>query len=840
VEKLSAILSGFCSERTKFVAMLRQVSSNILKLNLSVLALGFSCFLCQAFGQTSIVWPPDVEESACNAELSDVDLEPEVELDGGCDELSVAFQDIALEVPCAQSTWVDRNWTVVACGDTLHHVQHIRIGDNQKPYVSNLSSNGGHYCEGGFDWLPILKDDCDASLEADISFVDTVTLCQGITSFTIVLNVADECGNVLDTAYSVYFHDLAPPTLNAFPSDTTLQCGQPVPWESIDYEDCGGLAFASEDTLTFPFCSGQRIVREVSLTDACGAQTQASQTINFIDTTDPVIQMPTEITVSCPNPVVLSPIVVEDACAEVFVSESVDTVVVDCGIQYVRTIVASDVCGNIAQATQVISQIDNIPPEFDWIPNDTTLACSDSVPEAVLPLAIDVCSDIAGVSVEERVEEGNCPAEYTLIRTFTAQDVCGNSIEAEQRIAFVDSVAPILTIAGDSGDGALEVACGASVPLPALDVSDNCSAWTATTAIANEPGECNGENVQTFTFVVTDECGNASTMSRAVSITDTLAPTVISAPVDTLIGCNAELPDDVPVFLEECSTVNVLLTESTTDGGCAGSSTVIQRWEATDACGNGVDVTREITIADMEGPAILSELEELMLFLEPDQATGSEVLPPASLEVEDQCDAMPTWTYADTLASIETEIGVEHWVRTYVAEDECGNTTVGQQAITVVVKVYGCIDQMACNFDAGANEDDGSCLFVDECGNCGGDAYAGCTDATACNFDALAGCGDGSCEYPEMYFDCQGQLIPASLCGEGTAFDSISGKCRPIDDCIASEEACGPLTVWNAELELCVPEFISAACYFDTDQNGAVSIGDLLNLLSAFGQECDP
>ena len=249
-----------------------------------------------------------------------------------------------------------------------------------------------------------------------------------------------------------------------------------------------------------------------------------------------------------------------------------------------------------------------------------------------------------------------------------------------------------------------------------LDVSDNCSAWTPTTGVANEPGECNGENVQTFTFVVTDECGNASTISRSVSITDTLAPTVISAPVDTVIGCNAELPDDVPVFSEECSTVNVLLTESTTDGGCAGSSTVIQRWEATDACGNGVDVTREITIADLEGPTILSELEELMLFLEPDQATGSEALPPASLEVEDQCDAMPTWTYADTLASIETEIGVEHWVRTYVAEDECGNTTVGQQAITVVVKVYGCIDQMACNFDAGANEDDGSCLFVDECG----------------------------------------------------------------------------------------------------------------------------
>ena len=787
-----------------FVSMLHRVTSKIPELTACFFSLCISALFSPAFGQTSVIWPPDVEESACSVELSDVFMEPEVELDGGCGELSVSFQDIALDVPCVQSTWVDRNWTVVACGDTLNHVQQIRIGDNQKPYVSNLSSNGGHYCEGGFDWLPLVKDDCDASLEAYISFEDTLTLCQGITSFTIVLNVADGCGNVLDTAYRVYFHDLAPPSFNAFPPDTTLQCGQPVPWESIGYENCGGLTFASEDTLTFPFCSGQRIVREVSLTDACGAQTQASQTINFTDNTPPVIHMPAESTVSCSDSVVLTPIVVEDACAEVFVSESVDTLVVDCGIQYVRHIQASDVCGNMAQATQVISQIDNIPPEFDWIPNDTTLACSDSVPEAVLPIVFDVCGEVAEVSLDERIEEGSCPAEYTLIRTFTAQDVCGNSIEAEQRIAFVDSVAPIATIREGSVDDALEVACGASVPLPVLDASDNCSAWTATTGVANEPGECNGENVQTFTFVVTDECGNGSTISRSVSITDTLAPTVISAPVDTVIGCNVELPDDVPVFSEECSTVNVLLTESTTDGGCAGSSTVIQRWEATDACGNGVDVTREITIADLEGPTILSELEELMLFLEPDQATGSEALPPGALEVEDQCDATPTWTYADTLASIEMEIGVEHWVRTYVAEDECGNTTLAQQAITVVSKVYGCIDQMACNFDATANED------------------------------------DGSCEYPEMYFDCQGHLIPASLCGEGTAFDSISGQCRPTNDCVASEEACGPLTVWNEDLELCVPEFISAACYFDTDQNGAVSIGDLLNLLSAFGQECGP
>ena len=35
----------------------------------------------------------------------------------------------------------------------------------------------------------------------------------------------------------------------------------------------------------------------------------------------------------------------------------------------------------------------------------------------------------------------------------------------------------------------------------------------------------------------------------------------------------------------------------------------------------------------------------------------------------------------------------------------------------------------------------------------------GCTDATACNFDASANLDDGSCTYPESeYLDCEGTL----------------------------------------------------------------------------------
>ena len=63
----------------------------------------------------------------------------------------------------------------------------------------------------------------------------------------------------------------------------------------------------------------------------------------------------------------------------------------------------------------------------------------------------------------------------------------------------------------------------------------------------------------------------------------------------------------------------------------------------------------------------------------------------------------------------------------------------------------GCTDATACNYDADALLDDGSCLQLDACGECGGsgidtdgdgicdaEEIAGCQDETACNYDPAA------------------------------------------------------------------------------------------------------
>jgi hypothetical protein len=50
------------------------------------------------------------------------------------------------------------------------------------------------------------------------------------------------------------------------------------------------------------------------------------------------------------------------------------------------------------------------------------------------------------------------------------------------------------------------------------------------------------------------------------------------------------------------------------------------------------------------------------------------------------------------------------------------------------ILLNGCTDSTACNYDALANNDDGSCGYI-----------SGCTDSTAPNYDATATCDDGSC-----------------------------------------------------------------------------------------------
>ena len=107
-----------------------------------------------------------------------------------------------------------------------------------------------------------------------------------------------------------------------------------------------------------------------------------------------------------------------------------------------------------------------------------------------------------------------------------------------------------------------------------------------------------------------------------------------------------------------------------------------------------------------------------------------------------------------------------------------GNHNELGQALNTEGVPTGCTDDTACNYDSVATEDDGSCLYTDACGVCGGLGAiydCGCSDIPA-----------GDC-------DCEGNALDAlGECGGSCSADADSdGICDDIDECVGTIDACG-------------------------------------------------
>ena len=96
-----------------------------------------------------------------------------------------------------------------------------------------------------------------------------------------------------------------------------------------------------------------------------------------------------------------------------------------------------------------------------------TVDCTD-VSIAPTLLAEDNCDDNVQVILDEVVGDG-CP--YTIIRTWTATDDCGNSSSVTQVITVVDEEAPVW----DPFDTFIQISCD-EIDSYLITASDNCDA----------------------------------------------------------------------------------------------------------------------------------------------------------------------------------------------------------------------------------------------------------------------------------------------------------------------------------------------------------------------------
>src|SRR4029077_9178956 len=186
---------------------------------------------------------------------------------------------------------------------------------------------------------------------------------------------------------------------------------------------------------------------------------------------------------------------------------------------------------------------------------------------------------------------------YSVTRTWTATDACGNSSTASQRINVQDITAPVIAALPAPST----INCPATPLFAVATATDDCgSAFTLTSADMTTPGACAGSYSVTRTWRATDACGNSSTASQTINVQDITAPVIAALPAPTTINCPATPVFAIATATDNCGSAFTLTSNDVTiNGACAGSYNVTRTWTATDACGNSSTKSQTINVLDI-------------------------------------------------------------------------------------------------------------------------------------------------------------------------------------------------------------------------------------------------
>jgi len=309
--------------------------------------------------------------------------------------------------------------------------------------------------------------------------------------------------------------------------------------------------------------------------------------------------VPADITIECDEtvPAPVSPTITDNCDNDIVIQVSEVIIPQACGHQIIRTYRATDNCGNSTVIPQVITVVDTTNPEIT-APADVTVTC-DNIPEAAVLEATDNCTIDVNVVYNEAIDvnvvyneevEGGCP--YTIVRTWTATDDCGNQTSVTQLVHVYDEVNPVF----DSYPSFVTVECD-QVSEYILTATDNCDSEVEVSIISElqVSGQCYGSLLRTYQAV--DNCGNTVTAFQIVDIIDSTAPELHNIPADATVTCGESLPT-VPntVFAtDNCSSeLNVVFSQVQTNDFCPYD--VIRTWSVSDDCGNVTTASQTIHV----------------------------------------------------------------------------------------------------------------------------------------------------------------------------------------------------------------------------------------------------
>ena len=443
-----------------------------------------------------------------------------------------------------------------ACGNASESTGTFTIQDTTDPVITTQASNLTVECDGSGNtsaltsWLAsnggASASDVCSGVTWSNNYNNNLSDACGLTgSVTVTFTATDACGNSSESMGTFTIQDTTDPVITTQATNLTVECDGSgntsalTSWLASNggasaSDVCSGVTWSNNYNNNLSDACGLTgsVTITFTATDACGNSSESTGTFTIQDTTDPVITtQATNLTVECDGSGNTSALTswlasnggasASDVCSGVTWSNNYNNNLSDaCGLTGSVTVIftATDACGNSSESTGTFTIQDTTDPVFtSELPQDISVSC-DAIPVPQVVTGSDSCSSEITVATNDEItnNEGDCSGQYTILRTWTITDSCGNNQSYTQTISVYDNAAPTLVTPLNTE---ITADCSDIPPVPQLEFTDNCSGvntaqiqYTATTTIISSY-----EYVIIREWVVSDNCGNEATFSQTIN-----------------------------------------------------------------------------------------------------------------------------------------------------------------------------------------------------------------------------------------------------------------------------------------------------------------------------------
>ena len=570
---------------------------------------------------------------------------------------------------------------------TTEIVTYNVAADNEPPVLTNVPNNLTFFCseEVVID-EPTVTDNCEL-----VSITCIETLNDGAVTddcnngygydITKVWTATDACGNT-STAVTLAWvvpDDYIGPRFAFVPEDKVMECGEePTFGEAVCTTACGNLVLTHKDEFLQGDCSLDGfMIRTWTGVDDCGNEATAQQKITIpADTEAPVFTyVPESTTIENIDEMTFGTPTCVDNCATIshLNIDFVDTPLEGaCGI--VRTWTVADMCGNIAQASQILTIEDNEAPVIDENTFLIEQVCGFEL-DFTNPIIYDNMGEVEIVITDNQLDN-NCTGLPEFSRTWTATDMCGNVSSFTQVKRTVDTEAPVFeTLLAEK-----VITCNDEFIFDqaiAIDACTDIERLTFEDEILTEVS-CEGcTDITRRTWTAVDACGNEGQAIQTLIVRDQVAPLLTLANGSEIeLSCGEELNIEEPSAIDDCSQVELTFTDAYLEDACTEKLSFTRTWTATDMVGNESQISQTFVFIDNEGP----EFTDVPSNIEVSCNDSFEFIAP---EFTDACSGVVSVDFTDEFLNAacgENMIVVRSWI----AADACGNSVSFSQTLEVV------------------------------------------------------------------------------------------------------------------------------------------------------------